>query len=189
MKQLLLILPVISICLIGYDYFDQHPIRLRAFYSTQNSLTTIINDIRIAQEASSKIKNLSSEIEKTKNKITELLKRLPQKNEIGNLLEQLSEYASQRGMTIESINPKGIKKKTAAVKSAQTGNSIKVSYEEMDLNIEMTADFRNAGRYFENLEKIPRLVEMVGFQMKSGKSSSNLLDIKMNLKTYIYGGK
>ncbi len=178
---------IISIALVGYDFYDQRPKRLGGITSQQTSNQTLVSDLATAKEAQSKIGKVKEDIKNTELQVSELLERLPKKSQAGALLEQITTISANKNIRFESVTPTSTTPKTANVVIQPGGVGGKVSYEEMGVSLELTTGFTDLGKYLENLEQVPRLIDVVGLMLKS-TSPGKPLNVKMNIKTYIYGG-
>ena len=183
MNQKLIIALVIALAIVGYDYKENRPKRLSAIYQQQTTNQTLRDDLATALDAKKKIKAVESKIKKTKTQIEKLMKQLPKKHQAGALLEQITVIAKDKGLRFDAVNPKGSAKKTFKAKGGG-----KVSYQEVQLDLDLISTFPELGKYLESLEKLPRLVDVSGMKLEK-KSVSQPLKISMHVKTYIYGGK
>lgn len=90
-------------------------------------------------------------------------------------------------MRIDSVTPAALAAKTVGIRLAANDPVAQVKYEEMELSLEMHTFYRDLGAYLERLEQIPRLVDVDGIQVLA-PTKPGPLEIKMRVKTYIYGG-
>ena len=111
------------------------------------------------------------------------MKQLPKRHQAGALLKQITEIARDKGLRFDAVTPKDAKKRTFKAKSGG-----KVSFEELQLDLELLTTFPELGKYLESLEKIPRLVDVSALKLEK-KKPTDPLAISMHVKTYIYGGK
>lgn len=186
MIQKLLAVFVLVVGLVGYDYFRVQPGRNVEIARQTQTNHTLGLDLETARQSRDKVIALKKEINQTTEVIQQLLTRLPRRSEAGALLEQITANPG-RGMRFESVIPKGINRKTVNVALTHPPVKGTVTYEELELGVELLTTFRNLGRYLERLEQIPRLVEVVGLKV-SGTGIGKPLAVKMSVKTYIYGG-
>jgi len=188
MNEKIVALILLIIGILGYDYYTNYPFRQRMLYSQMQTNSQLKNDLATAKNAQSEIDKLKEEVQKTQSQVDQLLERLPKKHQVGALLEQITSIGSNKGIRFEAVSPTSSLSKVHQVKVPKTGIAGKINYEEMQMKMELTAFFQEFGMYLESLEQIPRLVDVVGLQMKAS-SPYKPLNIKMNVKTYVYGGK
>lgn len=186
MNGKLIVLFLLAVGLVAYDATQNQPHRVAAMNNQENANNLLRNDLAQAIQARDKVMALKQEIEETNALITKLLTRLPMRSEAGALLEQITTV--NKGLRFESVTPKGIVSKTVNVKISNPPINGTVTYEQMELGMEMLATFRELGKYLDNLEKIPRLVEVMGLKISSF-GAGKPMTVKMSVKTYIYGGK
>lgn len=186
MNNKLIFLFLLTIGLVGYDYHQNQPARVAAWTAQENLNLALRGDLDTALQARDKVSALKAEIEQTNQLINQLLTRLPMRSEAGALLEQITTV--KKGLRFESVTPKEITSKTVNVKISQPPITGTVTYEQMELALDLLATFREFGKYLDNLEKIPRLIDVIGLKIISF-GSGKPMSVKMSVKTYIYGGK
>lgn len=184
MNQKLLIIPLVAaLGLIAWDYHDQRPKRLAAIAEQQTANQTLEADLSTALKAKKEIEVVRKKISKIRAKTQPLMKKLPQKHQAGALLEQITAIARDLGMRFDAVTPKGMTKRTF---KARGGG--KVSFQELQLDLDLLSTFPELGKYLDSLEKLPRLVDVSGLKLEK-KAVNQPLKISMHIKTYIYGGK
>ncbi|MBU1108898.1 MAG: type 4a pilus biogenesis protein PilO [Candidatus Riflebacteria bacterium] len=186
MNRLIAAAAIISIILVGYDYFQIKPGRNAAIYAQRDANTKLQADLDTALKAKSEIEAVSSEIEELKKQTAELLQKLPQKEEAGTLLEQITKITTGKGFSMEKVTPGATRLAEATIKA--DNDSGKVVYTEIEINIEMQSTFKELGKYLESIEQLPRLVDVTGFKSKPLDEGNRLVS-QMNVKTYVYGGE
>ena len=186
MKNKLIVLFLLAIGLVGYDWYYNQPSRRAKMNAQDETNNALRADLATAIQARDKVGGLKQDIEQTNRTINQFLNRLPMRSEAGALLEQITTV--KKGIRFESITPGEIVSKTIKVKISQPPVSGTVTYEQLELALNMIATFRELGKYLDNIEKIPRLVEVVGLKMTSS-GAGKPMTVKMTVKTYIYGGR
>jgi len=186
MNRLIAIAAIVSIILVGYDYFQIRPGRNSAIYAQRDTNNRLKNDLETALNAKSKIDAVSSEIEDLKKQTAELLQKLPQKEEAGTLLEQITQITTCKCFSMAKVAPGETRLAESTIKSGN--DSGKVVYTEIEINIEMQSTFKELGKYLESIEQLPRLVDVTGFKCEPLDEGNRLVST-MNVKTYVYGGE
>lgn len=187
MNQKLIVILIISLAVVGYDYYNNHPARMIRAASQEQANETLNKDLQTALEAKSKIAILKADIAKTQALSDELVKQLPKRSEAGALLGQITTTLATKRMRFESVTPAALVSKSVGIRLKASDPVAQVKYEEMELSLELYTSYRELGAYLEGLEKISRLVDVDGLlvtvPLKPGP-----LAIKMRVKTYMYGG-
>ncbi|EKD81181.1 MAG: hypothetical protein ACD_39C01925G0002 [uncultured bacterium] len=186
MNRLIAIATIASIILVGYDYFQIRPTRLGTIFSQQDTNAKLQADLDTALKAKNEIDAVSSEIEELKKQTAELLQKLPQKQEAGILLEQITRISTGKGFSMEKVTPGATRQVEVAVKAGEENGKIVCT--EIEINIEMLSTFKELGKYLENIEMLPRLVDVTGFRTTPLDAGNRLVSL-MNVKTYVYGGE
>ncbi|MBP7635476.1 type 4a pilus biogenesis protein PilO [Candidatus Ozemobacteraceae bacterium] len=186
-QQIVIVLLVISLALVGYDWqYNQTP-RQIAVAAQEQTNEKLRQDLNTALDAKAKIATLQAEIKKTQTLSAELSKQLPKRSEAGALLEQITTTSVTKRMRIDSVTPAALVAKSVGIRLAPNDPVAQVKYEEMELSLEMHTFYRDLGAYLETLEKIPRLIDVDGLQV-TAPVKPGPLGIKMRVKTYICGG-
>lgn len=182
----LLVVFVVVVGLVGYDFTKVQPGRNAGIAKQTQTNHALGVDLETARQSRDKVIALKKEINQTTEVIQQLLTRLPRRSEAGALLEQITANPG-RGMRFESVIPRGINRKSVNVALTHPPVKGTVTYEELELGLELITTFRHLGKYLERLEQIPRLIEVVGLKISS-PGAGKPLAVKMSVKTYIYGG-
>ena len=186
MNRLLAIATIVSIMLVGYDYVKIRPTRNAMIFTQREANAKLQADLTTALKAKSEIEVVSSEINVLKGQTAELLTTLPQKQEAGILLEQITRISTGKGFSMEKVTPGATRQAEVVVKVGE--ESGKIVCTEIEINIEMLSTFKELGKYLENIEMLPRLVDVTGFKTVPLDEGNRLVS-QMNVKTYVYGGE
>lgn len=186
-QQVIIAILVISLALVGYDWQYNHPQRQMGVTAQEQTNEKLRQDLNTALDAKAKIATLQADIKKTQALSVELSKQLPKRSEAGALLEQITTTSTTKRMRIDSVTPAALAAKTVGIRLAANDPVAQVKYEEMELSLEMHTFYRDLGAYLERLEQIPRLVDVDGIQVIA-PTKPDPLEIRMRVKTYIYGG-
>ncbi len=186
MNRLIALATIVALILVGYDYFKVRPARNQSIVELQSANEKLNSDLATAKKCRSEIASVTSEIEELKTQTAQLLTKLPQKQEAGALLEQITKVSTGRGFSMEKVTPGAIRAAEVNIKAGE--DSGKVTYTEIEINIELLSTFKELGKYLESIESLSRLVEVTGFTT-TPLDEGNRLVSSMNIKTYVYGGE
>ncbi|MBF0501925.1 MAG: type 4a pilus biogenesis protein PilO [Candidatus Riflebacteria bacterium] len=184
---------IVLICAIIFiDYTQYRPARLDVIHSQIAAIAALENDIGIAEAAQAKIATVKTDIEKLQISIAQRSRRFPQKSQAGELLDQVTTFAINQGLKIDSYKPSGPTPKNVNITTSDGKiGTDSVNYEEMQVSIAFNTSFKSLGEYLDGLEKIPLLIEISGLDLKTAEAHidpKSSLIVLMDAKTYIYGG-
>ncbi|MDD2998639.1 MAG: hypothetical protein EOM80_18525 [Erysipelotrichia bacterium] len=187
MNEKIIIVFVMSLAFIGYDYFYQQPARSMELDNILMANETLRTDLETALTAKGKIERLEAGIAKAKIISADLARQLPKRSEAGAFLEQITGSAAG-GVVFDSVIPSPPSKRIAKVKLKPVDAPENVAYEEIEMALELRASFRELGLYLQCLEQIQRLVEVDSLDMTL-RADNEPLSVKMKIKTFMYDGK
>jgi type IV pilus assembly protein PilO len=157
-KLLLVLLPLIVIALflvlLIMPLLEERRV-LSAEVEKQN------NEIQIAQRSAAKLPALMAENERLQSKLLELQLRLPEEREVIRLLRQVSEQGRKAGLRVILWRP-GEKK-------------VHVSGEvyEIPVDVEMKGGYHRFGRFFSNITRLDRIVNISNINMRMAQQEEN----------------
>jgi type IV pilus assembly protein PilO len=136
-----------------------------------------------AQEASLKDewlskKNQSINLEEYRRQLAEidrsfgaLLRQLPNRAEMGDLLVDINKAAQGRGLSVELFKP--------------GGESIKEFYAEMPITLNLIGGYHDIGAFTGDIAKLPRIVTLNNINLTAGPKEGVLV-LKATAKTFRY---
>ncbi|HOM28295.1 MAG TPA: type 4a pilus biogenesis protein PilO [Deltaproteobacteria bacterium] len=114
-----------------------------------------------------------AELEKTREKLYVALKQLPDKSEIPTLLENVSSLGTAAGLQFKLFKP--------------MPEVPKNFYAEIPVDIEVEGTFRDVVSFFDNVSKMPRIVNIVNITMDKphkNPTGGTLVNTTCNAVTY-----
>jgi len=97
--------------------------------------------------------------------------RLPAEKEIPRLYRQISDMATQEGLTVSLFQPKPV--------------LIKDYYAEVPIQLNADAGYHQLGDFFEKLAKLPRIVTLGDFSLKAIERPTGSVQAELTLATYL----
>ena len=101
-----------------------------------------------------------------------LLQQLPKDTEVPGLLEDIDEYGSGSGLTIQKVE----------LEDEQVGEF----YVELPIRIEVQGGYHEFGAFVSGIAGMPRIVTLHDFNIETSKDGGALLNMVINAKTYRY---
>lgn len=129
---------------------------------------TLKQKLRVSQGK----KELQVQIQKINESFGELLKLLPTNASIENLIYDINQVGSSKGIIVKTIEGMGIQQKEYFAK--------------IPAKIAFRTNFNELGRFVEDLSKLPRIVTLENFQIKraTDETSNAQIDVIVNANTY-----
>ncbi|MFB3924679.1 MAG: type 4a pilus biogenesis protein PilO [Syntrophales bacterium] len=170
------LLAALVFLLAGYLYYS---LLYQPLSEKKSSLQAKLSQIR--QQISGK-ELIIKEIQKNKKEVLALkeslqtaLTKLPDQKEIPGLLSSLSEEGRKAGMDFLLFEP---------VQPVS-----KEFYAEIPVKVTVNGGFHDVVRFFEQVAKLPRIVNITDFSIsaaKDAKGDSNILTTSCMIKTYMF---
>jgi len=135
--------------------------------------------VATAQTKLAKLPALRAEREKSQSRLEVAESILPSQEEIENLVDSLSEFASRSGIIIAKSAP--------VRQGAYSGvrGAVK-KFEEADFNLDIYGDFFQFVEFVNMLENYKRFIRVDGFSVNTGRNEDEALDINVQFATFTY---
>ncbi|WP_444926460.1 type 4a pilus biogenesis protein PilO [Microbulbifer sp. TRSA002] len=104
-----------------------------------------------------------------------LLKQLPKDTEVPGLLEDIDEFGSGSGLTINKVE----------LEQERVGEF----YVELPIRIEVQGSYHEFGAFVSGIAGMPRIVTLHDFDVSTERGDGGLLNMIINAKTYRYKGQ
>ncbi|MBI4609145.1 MAG: type 4a pilus biogenesis protein PilO [Candidatus Rokubacteria bacterium] len=104
-------------------------------------------------------------------RVTAARERLPAEKEIPKLYRQISDLATQQGLTVSLFQPKAPQDKDY--------------YAEVPIQLNADAGYHQLGEFFEKLAKLPRIVTLGDFRLVAIERPTGTLQAELTLLTYL----
>ncbi len=177
---------VLALALIGYDYFFEHPARAMQIIAMRAETNDRLNEVELARAAKAKIPALEKELAGSRQLIKTLQEQLPKRSQIGLLLDQIIMVAPKINFRFDLISPQAGQEKVETI--TQGDAKAEIRYEEREMSLRIRGTFPMIGQYLENLENLPRLVEVTGIDIKAGGAETQPTTT-LRVKTFIMAGE
>jgi type IV pilus assembly protein PilO len=171
-KQLRIILSIVIILGIiwGLNEYVFKPQRT-ALNTMKDKLDIVTFDLKRAKQESENLEKLKKELEKVREQVAFVEKKLPREKEISELLRELSRKAEETPIDFVSITPQpGIREE---------------SLERLPLEIEVRSGYYNLTKYLQKLEDLPRLIDIRKIYIKSDENIPPQLSLKLTADIFV----
>lgn len=116
------------------------------------------------------VPKLNKQLEELNQRYEFLLKQLPEQKELASLLAAVNEQGIKHGLTFTRID---------------WGQKINQSFlYKLPLNIELTGDYRNIGRFVESIVALPRVINFEDVDWQRVSQESSTLHFRVRAYTY-----
>ncbi|MBA4416377.1 MAG: hypothetical protein C0392_00475 [Syntrophus sp. (in: bacteria)] len=113
------------------------------------------------------------EYAQTQDLLQGLLKQLPEKKDIPNLLRSVSNVGTETGTKIRYFEPKALTNKEF--------------YGELLFEIKYSGSFHNVGYFFDGVRRLERIIDISSFSLEAkGPPTKRILEGACMAKTYVY---
>lgn len=127
-----------------------------------------------AKQKAARLDKLVADNERLKKRLEELQYQLPQENEISSLLRMVSEKAIESGLVITTWKPGG-----------RTVHSSQEVY-EIPAEVNMSGSYHNLGKFYSELTKLSRIVNLARFSMDVRGQQRGTADLNIKLAATTY---
>lgn len=151
------------------------------WFGWSNQLTELeekrVQELSLRDDWLSK-KNQSVNLEEYRRQLAEidrsfgaLLKQLPNRSEMGDLLVDINKAAQGRGLAVELFKP--------------GSEAVKDFYAEVPITLNLAGGYHDIGAFTGDIAKLPRIVTLNDISLSSG-AKDGLLALKTTVKTFRY---
>lgn len=170
-KVAICILVAVLIFILGYHFVISKVVK--EFRDEKKIEIQLRNDYQMKYQMAVNLPLYQEQIKKMQLQFAELLEMLPTKNEISELLDDLTFVANNSGLKIISLN--------------WQQKIEKDFYIEFPINMSVTGNYHQMGKMLEAMAGLPRMVSLSDFKITQDKSG--LLRMDMLAKTYRFKDK
>jgi type IV pilus assembly protein PilO len=162
---------------IGWYYYDTEEQLNRLDKEEQQELT-LRNDFENKQAKAVNLEAYRKQLEEMKQSFGAMLRQLPNKTEVADLLVDVSQTGLAAGLEFELFDP--------------AGEVPQEFYAELPINLKVNGDYHEFGEFISGLAALPRIVTIhdVRIYPKGGKTkdggSGGTLVLEAVAKTYRY---
>ena len=126
------------------------------------------------QKKANSLPALIEQLKRIKTSFAVLLKSLPSKNEMDQLLQDISQTALASGLQIEVFNSQG---------ERQSGDGV---YREKPITLVLTGNYHDFGKFVTDVSLMERIVTQHNVSFKVKNKLDSLLTITTTAKIYRY---
>lgn len=154
LKKLIFFVLMLAVAYVGYQYMIK-PAN-QALAEQQTRVQTNMDKLEKFEQNTTTVKDLGKQLEKLEEAITFFESKLPPKEEIHKVLEQVTVIAQKRGLQPKTIRT--LKKRN---------NN---GYIEQPLKMELVGSFRSFYSFMLDLEKLPRITKICELKLEKKKN-------------------
>ncbi len=131
------------------------------------------NDLDRVTVIKNNMNRYRQEYAQTRENLRAVLRQLPEKKDIPNLLRSVSTVGAESGTKIKYFEPKSIINKEF--------------YGEMPLEMKFSGSFHNIGYFFDGIRKLERIIDIYSFSLDAkGSPVKVTLEGTCMARTYVY---
>jgi len=169
--KIALVALVCVLVIAGWFYVDTQ-VQLDELAAVEKQEAVLRADFEKKQSKAANLEQYIEQIEEMKVSFGEMLRQLPDKTEVANLLVDVSQRGLGAGLEFELFDP------VAEVK--------KEFYSELPINLIVRGDYHELGDFVSGLAALPRIVTIHNIQISKNGSSGEELSMRAVAKTYRY---
>jgi len=183
--KIVLILLVCTLLSVGFYYLDTQA-QLLQLERAEKEETTLRKDFEQKQAKAASLDKYKQQLEEMKQSFGAMLRQLPNKTEVAELLVDVSQTGLAAGLEFELFQP--------------TGEAPKEFYAELPIKLKVHGGFHEFGEFISGLAALPRIVTIHDVKIrpvalktdakKQGKSRNQTggttLILEATAKTYRY---
>jgi len=166
---------ILILCVgIGAGYYKMHTEdQLVGLEKQQKSEQKLRKTFEKKQAKAVNLERFKAQLEEMKQSFGTMLRQLPNKTEVAELLVDVSQTGLATGLEFELFDPQGEKRKEF--------------YAELPIKIKVKGTYHQFGAFISGLASLPRIVTIHNISIKpKGKKSGGALVMEATAKTYRY---
>ena len=165
---------ILSMVVLGAGYWYDTKVQLAQLEKVQNEEKTLFIQYKKEQKKANSLPALIEQLKRIKTSFAVLLKSLPSKNEMDQLLQDISQTALASGLQIEVFNPQTERK---------SGDGV---YREKPIGLTLTGTYHDFGKFVTDVSLMERIVTQHDVSIKIKNKLTNELIINTTAKIYRY---
>ncbi len=166
---------ILILCVgIGAGYYKMHTEdQLVGLEKQQKSEQKLRKTFEKKQAKAVNLERFKAQLEEMKQSFGTMLRQLPNKTEVAELLVDVSQTGLATGLEFELFDPQGEKRKEF--------------YAELPIKIKVKGTYHQFGAFISGLASLPRIVTIHNISIKpQGKKTDGMLVMEATAKTYRY---
>ncbi|RJG42354.1 type 4a pilus biogenesis protein PilO [Motilimonas pumila] len=161
---------IVGALIIGGFYYFIFDDQLKKLESVQLQEVEIKRQFETKAALASNLDAYRRQMVEIEALLAELVKKLPSKSEVSQLLDRINFIGSDNGMQFQRFKP---------MSEVEREFSIEVPY-----SIKVTGNYDQIGQFSADIAKLPRVIILDDVVIK--KLENDMLDVELKAKTYTY---
>jgi type IV pilus assembly protein PilO len=164
------LIAIVSIVVLVLGYFLDTQKQLDALENSRNTEISLKKDFETKQAKAVQLDAYKKQMEEMKQSFGAMLRQLPSKTEVEDLLVDISQTGLSSGIEFQLFQPE---------------NERQIDfYAELPIKITMTGNYHQFGRFVSGIAALPRIVTLHNIEIATGKDGK--LAMNLQAKTYRY---
>ena len=159
-QRMMIYFGTITILIGAFVYFSYLP-KYKTIDKLNQNYDKLEQQLVLAKINSMQLGQFRNNMKKAEKDYRRVMKALPEKQEIPDLLESISEAGQVVGLEFLLFQPKAEIKKDF--------------YAEIPVSIQVAGNYHNVGLFFDRVSNLPRIVTIQGIKMTPLKGSDKLI--------------
>ena len=164
------LIAVVCIIVLALGYFLDTQKQLEELESSRTKEISLKKDFETKQAKAVQLDAYKKQMEEMKQSFGAMLRQLPSKTEVEDLLVDISQTGLSSGIEFQLFKP-------------EAERQIEF-YAELPITIEMTGNYHQFGRFVSGIAALPRIVTLHNIAIAGNKKGE--LTMKVQAKTYRY---
>lgn len=164
------LIAIVCIIVLALGYFLDTQKQLDALERNRNEEIKLKKDFETKQAKAANLDAYKKQMEEMKRSFGAMLRQLPSKTEVEDLLVDISQTGLASGIEFQLFKPQAERKIDF--------------YAELPITIKMTGTYHEFGRFVSGIAALPRIVTLHNISIGSDKSGTLSMDVEA--KTYRY---
>ncbi|MCU7806799.1 MAG: type 4a pilus biogenesis protein PilO [Candidatus Thiodiazotropha sp. (ex Semelilucina semeliformis)] len=174
-KIVLVLIACVLVAIAGY-YLDTES-QLKRLENVEKKEMTLREDFELKQAKAANLDSYRKQLEEMKQSFGTMLRQLPNKTEVAELLVDVSQTGLASGLEFELFKPQ-----------AEVPREF---YAELPIQLKVTGEYHEFGNFISGLAALPRIVTIHDVKIteqgkKGGKADKSSLMLEATAKTYRY---
>jgi type IV pilus assembly protein PilO len=166
------LIAVVCIIVLALGYFLDTQKQLDALERARIEETTLKKDFESKQAKAVNLDAYKKQMEEMKQSFGAMLRQLPSKTEVEDLLVDISQTGLASGIEFQLFKPEAERQIDF--------------YAELPIKMQMTGTYHEFGRFVSGIAALPRIVTLHNISIDEGKGKGGDLSMNLEAKTYRY---
>ena len=165
---------IVAVLILGAGYFMKTKDQLAALEEKRNKETVLFQEFEQKHQKSAKLEEYRAQLAEMEEILRSLLRQLPSKTEMPNLLQDISQTAIATGIQIDRFRPES--------------EAVRDFYAEKPISIRMRGGYHQFGEFVSGVASLARVVilTMHDINLRPVNQGSTDLVLEGTVKTYRY---